>query len=349
MKPGTPNYKNIAIIKLSSLGDIIHALPAFHVLRKNFPGAKIAWIAESTGAKLLKNVAGIDEIIEFDLKIPGIANKWNEIRRFVKQHKHRFDLVLDFQGLLKSAAICFLLKGSRLGFDKSNLREPLARLFYNQTASPFDEKNHVIFKNLHLVIDTLAHLQNPQAANSEKEPVYPLKPLTMSMQLEEFLENNNMLENNFILLNIGGGWETKLLEMNQYIDILERIKNRFNVLILWGNEKERVRALEISRATGVPVCIFLDFPDLILLIQRCRLIVTADTLAMHIADMVKKPSVGIFGPTSPQRNGSLLPGSIAVYENTPCHFCYKKKCDTIECIKKLNIEKIVHSIEKVSK
>ncbi|MCK5059426.1 MAG: lipopolysaccharide heptosyltransferase I, partial [Candidatus Aminicenantes bacterium] len=110
-------YSNIAIIKLSSLGDIIHTLPAFNLLRKKFPDARISWIAEPAGAKLLENFSGIDEIIVIHLKTPTLLNKFKEVRRIISTFRKKFDLVFDFQGLLKSGVLSYLLRSYTIGFD----------------------------------------------------------------------------------------------------------------------------------------------------------------------------------------------------------------------------------------
>jgi ADP-heptose:LPS heptosyltransferase len=163
-----PEYKNIAILRLSALGDIIHTLRAFTLLREAYPVAKISWFVEPAGAKLLKNFRGIDQIIEIDLKQKGLANKIREVRRMrsLFGKTKTFDLVLDFQGLLKSAFLAWLLDGTMtVGFHKKNLREPLARFFYKRTVDFFYENgrddladpsghmnhaHHVVLKNIHL-------------------------------------------------------------------------------------------------------------------------------------------------------------------------------------------------------
>ena len=338
-----PVYKNIAIIRLSSLGDIVHTIPAFNLLRKQFPQARISWFAEPAGAKLLKNVAGIDEIIALNLKVKGFFKKLHEVNRIRSLYRKRFDLILDFQGLLKSAVLARILKGTTIGFGKENLREPQARVFYRHRVSPFSEDSHVIFKNLHLVRE-LVNPANPPLIE------YPLHPIPRSENLECFLSEHNLEKSRYIILNVGGAWESKLLETRQYIVIVHRLQERYPypVVILWGNEKEEAVAREISRETRALMTVFFDFSELILFIQDSRLIVTADTLALHLADMVKIPSVGFFGPTSPWRNGSLLPESTAVFEKLTCGFCYKKKCGKIDCIKKINIDSIVGAVGKIN-
>lgn len=339
-----PEYRNIAIIKLSALGDIIHTIPAFNILRKQYPQSKISWFVEPVGAKLLNNVSGIDEIVVCNLKIKGIFNKCKEVKRLLSLYRKKFDLIIDFQGLLKSAFLGWLLNGYSIGFGKENLKEPQAGYFYKKQVAPFDENRHVVLKNIHLVGESVSSNPAPAPAHVIE---YPLEPIPISRDLERFLSENNLEKNNYLILNIGGGWQSKILDIDQYIEIINRIKAMYKVVILWGNGKERTFAREISRQTGVSMTLLFDFSELIQFIKYSRLVVTSDTLALHIADMVKKVSIGVFGPTSPWRNGSLLKESVSIYDKLSCGFCYKKKCASKNCIKKINIEKIIESIETI--
>ncbi len=343
-------YSNIAIIKLSSLGDIIHTLPAFNLLRKKFPDARISWIAEPAGAKLLENFSGIDEIIVIHLKTPTLLNKFKEVRRIISTFRKKFDLVFDFQGLLKSGVLSYLLRSYTIGFDKKNLRESPASLFYWKRADFFDESSHVMYKNIHLVRSVLNGIA-PAAGAVPAIEYPPLKEIPRSESLTNFLSSGHLETKKFIILNVGGGWQTKLLDNSQYITIVNELRQRQKkgnqIVILWGNEREKKTAQKISRETGAIMTDFMSFSDLIRFIKRSRFIITADTLPLHIADMVGTPSLGIFGPTSPHRNGSLLEESSAIYEKLPCNFCYKKKCGKMECLKNLNIKNIIHTIEKI--
>lgn len=337
------NYKNIAIIKLSSHGDIIHTIPAFNFLRKRFPASKISWIVEPSGSKLLTNFYGIDEVIVINLKIKGFLNKIKEFKKITKKYKRKFNLIIDFQGLIKSAFLSYSLKGYSYGFNKQNLKEPFARHFYNKSADYFDENKHVIFKNMDLALFVSGFL------NSDFEIHYPLKKLHPKENLNNFIHENNLEKNKFIIVNIGGGWNTKVLEPDQFIFIINKLKTKFKTVILWGNINEKRVAKKISESTNTIMTYFMSFDELILFIKYAAIVITGDTLALHIADMVKTPSVGIFGPTSPQRNGSLLKKSINVFKKLPCSFCYKKKCDRIECLKQIDINKIIKATYDIYK
>lgn len=340
-----PGFNRIAIIKLSALGDIVHTIPAFHILRSRYPLARISWFAESTGALLLKQFEGIDEIIPVNLKNGSISHKLKNLRQILREFRGKFDLVIDFQGLIKSAALSWLLDCKTIGFHNSNLRERTARFFYTQKATPFDESCHVVYKNIHLV-KQLFSIEPSENTNNIYPLTYPVKDSFPSPNLDAFLKQHNLKEKQFVIFNIGGGWESKILSFQQNIEVLSKIKNRYNTIILWGNEREKKAAELLTQLTHIPISEFFDFADLIRFIRMAKLVVTADTLAMHLADAVGTPSVGIFGPTSPHRNGSLLSLSIPIQINLPCRFCYKKKCAKMDCITKIKTESIVEAIEK---
>ncbi|MGE5342414.1 MAG: glycosyltransferase family 9 protein [Candidatus Omnitrophota bacterium] len=343
-------YESIAIIKLSALGDIVHTIPAFDILRKNFPTSRITWFSEPAGAKLLQCVEGIDEIVSLNLKVKGVFHFIRNLKQALSVHRHRYDLIMDFQGLIKSSVWGWLLDGEVVGFAKKNLREPQARFFYSRTVPVVDESRHVIYKNMHLARSVIFGGADGSVRDSElNHPHYPLKPLVMSAALKDFMERNDLEANGYLILNIGGGWKTKILDFDQNLELIDGLKRKYKVVILWGNAPERERALNLGRKTGAIISDFFDFQDLILLIKQSLLIITADTLALHLADMVGKPSVGIFGPTSPARNGSLRPDSVSVLKKLSCGFCYKKKCGTIECIKKIQPGWILEAVGNVDK
>jgi heptosyltransferase-1 len=331
--------RNIAIIRLSSLGDIVHALPAFQALRKRFPDARISWIAEPAGAALLENFPGIDRILTFSLKSQrGLPAKVLYLVRFVRRWRRHFDSVLDFQGLIKSGLLAFLLGGTRLGFGRRNAREPLAAVFYSRRAPVFPEDRHVILKNLHLLSLMGIHETSVQ---------YPLQEWRPSEQLTAFLEQSFLRPGEWIILNVGGGWPSKILSADQWLQIAVGLKSERPLVMLWGNENERLTAEAIVRQSAVRLAPFMDFNDLIYFIAKARLVVSGDTLALHLADMTRTPAVGIFGPSSPGRNGPLLPASLAVFRKLDCSFCYRRECDTMDCLNTIVIEDIIEAVRRI--
>jgi heptosyltransferase-1 len=331
--------KTLAIIRLSSLGDIVHTLPAFQSLRRHFPDARISWIAEPAGAALLESFPGIDQIVTFDLKShKGLPAKILFLARFVRRWRRQFDVLLDFQGLIKSALLAFLLGGERWGFDRRNAREPLAALFYTRRAACFPETRHVIHKNLHLL--SLAGI-------CETAVEYPVREWRSSERLSRFFRQSGLPDRGWVILNVGGGWPSKVLSPGQWLEIAQGLEKDFRLVMLWGNEKEWEIAAAVAGQSGVLLAPFMNFNDLICFISRARLIISADTLALHLADMTRTPAVGVFGPSSPGRNGPLFPGSVAIYRELACSFCYRRRCDTMECLHGIVTEDIIQAARKI--
>ncbi len=325
------NFKRIAIVKLSSLGDIIHTLPALSVIRSRYPGSEITWFVSPPGAKLLENFTGIDNIVPVNIKNGSILKRIKGLKRILSVHRCKYDIIFDFQGLIKSAILSRLIGKYTVGFNKSNLREPVARYFYRDTVSPFNEKNHVIKKNLHLL---------SSVGIDSEEIIYPVKELICSERLKKFFSEKGLEAGNYVVLNIGGGWDSKLLSQEQNIEILNGIDPLKKKVILWGNEKEEKRADMLEAVTGEIKSPFLNFSELIFFIKGADVLISSDSLPLHIADVTGTRSVGIFGPTSPERNGSMNDQSKSVVNIFDCSFCYKRTCSHKKCIKSLDLSLI---------
>ena len=313
-------------------------MPAFHLLRKRFPDAHISWFVEPSGVALLENFCGISEIVVVDVKSRRYFGKFSSIRALYRKYHGFFDLVIDFQGLLKSSFLGFALGGVRIGFHRRNLREPISAIFYHRRPSFFNENRHVIFKNIHLL--SLLGIVG-------EEVDYPFQEPTPSSMLMDFLRASGLKDGKWALVNVGGGWSSKILQEDQLEELVLRMVKHLRVALLWGNESEGRVAKRIAGKTGATLPPLLNFSDLIFLIRRSTLLISADTLALHLADMVKTPSIGIFGPTSPVRNGSLLPESVAIHERLECQFCYRRSCDTMECIRQIDPAKIARIAEQM--
>ncbi len=328
-------YSRIAIVKLSSLGDIIHTLPAVSLIKTEYPTSSITWFADPYGAELLKNFSGIDNIVSVDLKSGGIIQKIGNMNKILSAYRGKFDLILDFQGLIKSAFLSRLLGKNTAGFGRGNVRESQARIFYRMKPSFFNESDHVIRKNIHL-LSVMGIFSN--------EIVYPMKTLEFTPGMKGFIEENRLEPGRYVILNVGGGWETKLLSIEQNLEVLSEIKSDLKRVILWGNREEEIKADIISGTSGVIKVPFMNFTDLILFIANAGSLISADSLPLHIADATGTKSVGIFGPTSPERNGSLNRDSISIVNKIECSFCYKRKCSHKSCMVNIDLSPITNFV-----
>lgn len=324
------------ILRLSSLGDIIHTLPSFSALRRKFPEAKIRWAVEEKGKDILDLVPGIDEIIVIGRK------KWLQS---VRSLRHRDQVALDFQGLVKSGLLAFLSGSARrIGFHRKNCREPLASLFYSETPPPFpEEEEHVIAKNLRLL--TRLGIQ-------EEEFDFPLRiPEELRLDVEARLRSLGWEENHRLLLyNLGAAWETKRWFPERWSELIAKTRfDRTFPLLLWGNGEERRLALEVNKKTGVALAPFLTVGQVLALVRRASLLVSGDTFALQAACGLAVPAVALFGPTNPRRNGPFRSRDGVVIRRPDCNPCYKRTCPTVECLLAISAEDVAGVVERVWK
>lgn len=314
---------SILIIRMSSLGDIIHTLPAFAALRKNFPAARIAWVVERKGKDILDFVPGIDELIV--VGSPG----WR--KRLRKSDQAAF----DFQGLLKSGFIA-RISGSRkrFGFHRQNLKEPLAALFYTDRLEELSETDHVISKNLRLL--RLAGI------NEDKYEFPLIIPETLRNSVREKIAALiGPPSQKLVLFNVGAAWPTKRWFPESWIAVLNGLKNEpLSPLLLWGTPEEEILARRVSQATDVSLAPFLSVQESLALIEASSLVVSGDTFAMQAACALAVPVVAIFGPTTPKRNGPFHSRDKFVYHEIACSACYKRSCDSMECLKLVRPEDV---------
>ncbi len=330
---------NFLIIKLSSLGDIIHTLPAFSALRENNPDAKIVWTVEENGREILDWVPGIDRVVVVktrEWKISSLKS-WAELRRIRTEIKNRDQTAIDFQGLVKSGICAYLSRSKRrIGFHRKNLKEPLASIFYTDQQDELSEKEHVIRKNLSLL--SLVGIANEHFA-------FPLKiPDDFSRSTWKKLSDLGYRPaDRLIVLNVGAAWPTKRWLTERWAELTEILKNNRKdifFLLLWGNDEEKTIAEEVHKNTAINLAPFLNIKEVIALIKAADLVVSGDTFALQVATALSRPVVGIFGPTNPKRNGPFNPNDRVAFHEMECSHCYRRKCATLDCIDKITAEEV---------
>ncbi len=331
----------IGIIRFSALGDIVHTLPAFSSLKSGYPDCRVTWFVHPPGARLLSLVRGLDEIEVVTLKGVPVRERLRQLRQTVRKYRHRLDLVIDFQGLIKSSLLAALLGGKRLGFAKADLREPWAARCYTDQAVPFGG-GHVIERNLHLL--RLLGIERPGRLDYALQVPAPDPDDPAGLAILQLVDS---LVSPLCLINLGGTWPTKQLTVEFWTDLLRHLDRPIKPLLIWGSDKERELACAIADRLALPIAPYLDFPHLLWLIRRSRLVVSADSLALHLADAMGVQSVGLFGPTDPARNGSLLAGSRWLRADVPCGYCYKRDCDKMWCRHKLSPIRAANLVNEV--
>lgn len=334
--------QTIVVLRLSALGDVLHTLPAFRLLRGFFPENRILWVAERRCLPLLEMVEGVDALLPIDTRALRRGENLREnLRALGALGGVRPELSLDFQGTWKSAFTGLLLGSKeRLGFARENLREGGASLLYTKRAAPFDDGEHVTRKNLHLL--TLLGLE-------PGPPLYPgiRIPAQVQVSLGQKLGGDSSRR---ILLNVGGAWKTKRWPSPSWAKTALGLKERgYDPLLLWGSPVEEAQAWEISRLTEGQVLPtpFLTLQEVTALLKGSLLTVSADSFPLHMADALGRLTVGLFGPTPPRRNGPLNPLSATVTSGLECSFCFRRECDTMACMNRITPENLLLRIEEV--
>lgn len=328
---------NFLIIRLSSLGDIIHTLPAFSALRKKCPKGTISWVVEDKGKEILELVPGVDKIIVARTEGWRINTRkfWREVSTLKKNIKNKNQTALDFQGLIKSGFIAYLSKAKkRIGFHRKNLRESQAGIFYTDRLVEVPETIHVIDKNLRLLtlLDIMETQYDFPLVLSDKH-AQSVKDKLRKIGYDE--------KKKLVVLNVGAAWKTKRWFSENWVELINTLKPKdLFLLILWGNEEEKALAEEVHEKSHVPISPDLSLKEVLALVKESSLLVSGDTFALQVACAFSRPVVGIFGPTNPARNGPFSPQDRVAFHKMECSYCYKRSCSSLECLKKITPKEV---------
>jgi heptosyltransferase I len=316
----------ILIIRLSSLGDILHALPAFVDLRRTFPNAQIDWLAGKKFAFLLSTIRGVNTIYTIDtnslLQFPINRPAWREMNHRIRSLRaQHYDISLDFQGLLKTALIGSLIAArTRIGFSKDLVREPPAQWFYHGKLGKPDAQVHVSTLNR-----MLAELAG--AKRSEFSPLDLSAPPADTSYIDSLLAEKRL--NHFAIINPGGGWPTKRWRLERYGALAAKIQHELKipVVVTTGpGEEDYYKIIAKHCSDPTPHHLPISFLQLIPLLKKALIFIGGDTGPFHLACATGTPTVGIFGPTSPIRNGPWRSEDQAVTRMLPCSCCHKRSC-----------------------
>ena len=339
------------IIKLSSLGDVVHALPFLRNLRANHPDAYIAWVVEERYRELLDGNPDLDEVIPVRLKL--WRKRWNgetlrevsATRRLLKER--RFNWTFDLQGLLKTGIIARITGApNRAGFHRNNCREKL-NVWLNNRQSPYVAPNgHVVdlcLSQLSVLGDSATQYEFPLIVPAEAERV-----------AEIFIkENSDLTARPIAAINPGAGFPTKLWDLKRFAQLADRMTEElgFSILLTWGPGEEGMvkqiaDAMRQRPWTAPPTTI----AESVALYKRLALFVGCDSGPLHLCAALGIPTVSVWGPTNPVRNGAYGTGHQAVHHELPCSYCWKRKCPlgTHECMDKVTVEDVYQAVKKIS-
>lgn len=285
---------NIAIVKLSALGDIVHAMVALQFVKQAFADIKIDWLVEERFAGVLQDNPDINRILTVNLKSLKenklqLFDEIKKVRGYVNNH---YDQVIDAQGLIKSAVTARLLSANTVGFDKHSIREKPATLLYKKTvAYPYDA--NTIDRNAAIIGRSLGiEISEQQIVN--KAPFLFYKDRDSQLDCYFAKDKAN------ILFVIGSTWPSRNYPKEKYLTVMQGLNA--NSLIIWGNEQEKQAAKWIANRTDkAKVLPKLDFNNLKAVLAHSDLVIGNDTGPTHMAWGLNKPSITLFGSTPVSR------------------------------------------------
>ncbi len=343
--PPVARAERILIIKPSSLGDVVHALPVLAALRAAHPHAHVAWLVSTSFAPLLEGHPLLDEVIPFDRRRYG--RLWRSPRiltdflRFVwRLRRRRFDLVLDLQGLFRSGLLA-RATGARRRIGFAAARE-CAWAFYTQRVACPASAVHAVDRNLCLARAAGLTVATPQ---------FPL-----ALRAAELDHARALLvekgATRFLAVIPGGRWPSKLWRMDRLAALIDRLAaDGLPPVVLLGGPDDRALADDLRRgcrASAIDLVGQTSLRTLAAVIALADLVICHDSGPMHIAAALDKPIVAIFGPTNPARTGPVCRSARIVALPLDCAPCYRRTCPLghHHCMEQLSIETVLAEVRK---
>ena len=324
----------ILVVRLSSLGDVLHLFPAISDLRRHFPDAEIHWLVEPAFAELVSWHSAIDKVIAVPLrahkkiwwKIPALLSKF----RKQLQAEH-YNIVLDAQGLIKSALLARLAGVPVFGFAAGSARESLASRLYQKTAKVPDGL-HVIEKNRQLVA-TIFAADITQPANFGLDNFHH-----RLMQAELSAKVKDATDQPYIVLLHGTTWNSKYWPETYWQELIRLLAQQgWRSLLPWGNQDERQRAKRLQPAGGEHAQILpeLSLTELMGVLLRARAFVSVETGIGHLAAVLDVPGVMLHGPTDPDYSGILGKSCQHITSDIYCSPCFRRDCPRIQTAREI--------------
>jgi heptosyltransferase-1 len=319
------------VMRLGSLGDIVHTFPAVGGVRQSFPNAEIVWLTHPKWETLVKASNLASEVWTVDTR------DWATLRGMLSRiRRHRFAAAIDYQGLWKSASIPFFARvPKRIGFSSETVREAGVPLFYT-------DRVHV---------NPAAHLADQ---NGELSVRAGAKPGTAAVRLQVSLDDETSVKKTlrsqgiaeYVVLSPGGGWRSKCWPAERFgklaLRVLEEMKLRC-VINAGPGEEDLVQGVLASAGAARPATYSSNLGELMALLKNASAVVAGDTGPLHLADALGAPVVAIFGPTDPARNGPYRHSGV-VLRWEGAETTYKRGTEPDESLLHVNVDEVMSAL-----
>jgi heptosyltransferase-1 len=306
----------ILVVRLGSMGDVIHALPAVASLKHSFPGWQLWWLIGARWVPLVEGNPFVDRIVPLESRrLPALVGALRQLRGA------RFDLAVDFQGLIQSALLATLARPEQLfGFHQSQVRERLAAVFYSRRIRTCSD--HVVDRNLELVAAAGAH-------NTIR-----------TFQLPPGAPEGELPEGPFVLASPLAGWAYKQWPLEYYALLARLLKRRFRMpLVLCGPPS----ASELLGSVDEVRVLLTRIPGLIYATRRAAAVVGVDSGPLHLAAALGKSGVAIYGPTDPARNGPYG-GNFTILRSPDAVTTYKRRREISPWMRAISPEAVFEAL-----
>ena len=335
---------NILVVKLSAIGDVIHALPVSYAIKETFPEARLAWAVEPPARELLEDNPYIDEILLFEKKkfksFGGFLENFGPLRKKLRQG--RFDIALDLQGLGKSAAIAYF-SGAPRRLGTCNMRE-MSDKISEPVRGPHAE-GHIVER----------YLDVARAIGCRVDEVkFPLVVSEKDEKIGGTLLTRGGVPKDapYAVFAVGANWPNKRWPAGYYAALSDWLYNRkiIPVLVGGGAVDEGIAADIMAQAEIPPVELIgkTSLKQLAAVLRGAKFVLGGDTGPVHLAAGLSVPTVMLMGPTDANRNGPYGQPENAIEVARACRWCWKRACPKgIDCLASISVETVKEKISEI--
>lgn len=328
---------NILIIKLSAIGDVIHALSVPNFIKKTYKDAHITWAVEAGAAELVKASSDVDDVIIVPKKeirsFKGFLKNIGPLKKDVRRRE--YDCSLDLQGLLKSALIA-KLANAKVKLGTANMREFSS--FISKPVKGEHQNGHIVER----------YLDVARAIGAKGEPSgFKLNiPQEKLMKVEKLKAN---ITGKYAALVIGGNWPNKRWRGEKWARLADELTKMNITPVIFGAGKidEATRDVIFSVANVKPIDLIgkTDLLEAAQIIRGATVAIGGDTGLMHMAAGQSVKSIMLMGPTNKERNGPFMQEENAVEANRDCKGCWKRSCPkNLDCLDVIEVKQILSKL-----
>lgn len=332
--------RRVLIIKLASMGDLVHLLPALTDAKKADPSILFDWVVDRSFAEVASWHPAIHTTFLTNHRKwrASLFKKktWLEFSALIQQiNQNSYDIIIDAQGNIKTALLSLLIKGKKAGFDGSSIPEWGSQFFYDKKVSS-SKKLHAITRLRQLFAKVLDY------------PL-PSTPPDYQIDTKKLPPPSTLLSSSYLFFVPIASFPSKLWPEESWTELVKQSRV-FNcpIVIPWGNEKERLRALKLAELDNVLVLPKLSLSEIGYLLLHAKAVVSMDTGLSHIAAALDIPTITLYGPTDPNLTGTM--GRNQIHLTAPCSCSGKKTCTQSKeafCLSHIQPSRVLTELQKI--